>query len=97
MAEFPVGNDRDNLKLVPINENGTISEMIKTIDENFKNIAAHGGGPEGLPGKDGINGTDGATAEYIFALCDEELKEGTHYPTTDDVKRSLFDSVDMRD
>ena len=97
MAEFPVGNDRDNLKLVPINENGTISEMIKTIDENFKNIAAHGGGPEGLPGKDGINGTDGATAEYIFALCDEELKEGTHYPTTDDKKRSLFDSVDMRD
>ena len=99
MAEFPVGNDRDNLKLVPINENGTISEMIKTIDENFKNIAAHGGGPEGLPGKDGINGTDGATAEYIFALCDEELKEGTHYPRTDDEdkKRSLFDSVDMKD
>ena len=97
MAEFPVGNDRDNLKLVPINENGTISEMIKTIDENFKNIAAHGGGPEGSPGKDGINGTDGATAEYIFALCDEELKKGTHYPTTDDEKRDLFDSVDMRD
>ena len=88
---------RDSLKLDRINENGTISEMIKTIDENFKNIAAHGGGPEGSPGKDGINGTDGATAEYIFALCDEELKKGTHYPTTDDEKRDLFDSVDMRD
>ena len=87
---------RDSLKLDRINENGTISEMIKTIDENFKNIAAHGGGPEGLPGKDGINGTDGATAEYIFALCDEEPERNKNYPTTDDAKGDLFDSVDFK-
>jgi hypothetical protein len=95
MADFPVGNNRDNLKLVPINKNGTISEMIETIDENFKNIAAHGGGPDGLPGKDGVNGTDGTSAEYIFALCDEELVAGTHYPTTDSAKGDLFDSVEF--
>lgn len=95
MADFPVGNNRDNLKLVPINKNGTISEMIETIDENFKNIAAHGGGPDGLPGKDGVNGTDGTSAQYIFALCDEELVGGIHYPTTDDTKSNLFDTVEM--
>ena len=95
MAEFPVLNDRDNLRLVSINENGTISEMIKTIDENFKNIAAHGGGPDGLPGMDGINGADGTSAEYIFALCDEELVAGTHYPATDPDKGDLFDSVEF--
>ena len=95
MAEFPVGIDRDNLRLVPINKNGTISEMIETIDENFKNIAAHGGGPDGAPGMDGINGADGTSAEYIFALCDEELVEGTHYPATDSDKGDLFDSVEF--
>ena len=95
MAEFPVGIDRDNLKLVPINKNGTISEMIETIDENFKNIAAHGGGPDGAPGIDGINGADGTSAEYIFALCDEELVAGTHYPATDPDKGDLFDSVEF--
>ncbi len=84
---------RDNLKLSKINENGTISEMIKTIDENFRNIAAHGGGPAGFDGMDGINGADGTSAQYIFALCDEELEEGTHYPATD--KGDLFDSVEF--
>ncbi len=92
---FPVGTDRDNLKLVAINENGTISEMIKTIDENFKNIAAHGGGPDGLPGKDGINGTDGTSAEYIFALCDDEPIAGENFPANDAGKANLFDGVEF--
>ena len=85
----------DNLKLSKINRNGTISEMMDTIDQNFQNIAAHGGGPAGFDGRDGINGADGTSAEYIFALCDEELEAGTHYPTTDLAKNNLFDSVEM--
>ena len=85
----------DNLKLSKINRNGTISEMMDTIDQNFQNIAAHGGGPAGFDGRDGVNGTDGTSAEYIFALCDEELVAGTHYPATDPDKGDLFDSVEF--
>ena len=86
---------RDSLKLDRIDENGTISEMIKTIDANFQNLAAHGGGPNGLPGKDGINGTDGTSAEYIFALCDDEPIAGENFPANDAGKANLFDGVEF--
>ena len=89
---------RDSLKLDRINENGTISEMIKTIDENFKNIAAHGGGPEGSPGKDGINGKqgeDGTNIQFVYVLS-EHMPEHPD-PTTISGKKDtekLFDDVE---
>ena len=85
----------DNLKLSRINRNGTISEMMDTIDQNFQNIAAHGGGPAGFDGADGINGADGTSAQYIFALCDEEPERGTDYPIEEGEKNNLFDAVEF--
>ena len=38
--------ERDtNLNLERIQENGTIAQMIETINANFESIARHGGGP----------------------------------------------------
>ena len=75
--------ERDSLSLNRINENGTIMEMVDTINANFLNIAKHGGGPAGIDGTDGSNGVDGANVEYIYALCDE-MKPGVQYPTDAD-------------
>ena len=58
--EFPVGENRDNLKLIRINETDTIKKMVETINNNFEQIASHGGGPTGLDGKDGKNGAPGS-------------------------------------
>ena len=55
--------ERDSLSLSRINENGTIREMVDTINANFLNIAKHGGGPAGMDGSDGSNGADGASVE----------------------------------
>ena len=57
--EFTVGNNTDNLKLVEIDSADTIAEMVKKINDNFTNIAAHGGGPQGLKGDKGEDGIDG--------------------------------------
>ena len=84
--------ERDSLSLNRINENGTIREMVDTINANFLNIAKHGGGPAGIDGSNGSNGADGANVEYIYALCDE-MNPGVQYPTDTDKIVELFDSV----
>ena len=58
-AIFPVGNNTNNLKLIEIDSADTIAEMVKKINDNFTNIAAHGGGPQGLKGEKGEDGNDG--------------------------------------
>ena len=84
--------ERDSLSLNRINENGTIMEMVDTINANFLNIAKHGGGPAGIDGSDGSNGVDGSNVEYIYALCDE-MNPGVQYPTITKEIVNLFDSV----
>ena len=86
--------NRDNLVLHRINENDTIGEMVDTINENFKNIAMHGGGPAGMDGINGFDGVDGTNVEYIYALSDEMIP-GEHYPTDDTTKRVMFDTTDF--
>ena len=89
----PIDNiERDSLSLNRINENGTIREMVDTINANFLNIAKHGGGPAGMDGSDGSNGADGANVEYIYALCDE-MNPGVQYPTDTGKIVKLFNSV----
>lgn len=92
----PIDKDqiqRDSLVLSKINDNGTIGEMVDTINENFKSIAMHGGGPAGLNGIDGMAGLDGTNVEYIYALSDE-MEEGTHFPASSQEKAALFQNVD---
>lgn len=84
--------ERDSLSLDRINENGTIREMVDTINANFLNIAKHGGGPAGIDGADGANGVDGANVEYIYALCDE-MNSDVQYPTDSYERAYLFDSI----
>ena len=84
--------ERDSLSLSRINENGTIREMVDTINANFLNIAKHGGGPAGMDGSDGSNGADGANVEYIYALCDE-MNPDVQYPTNAKEIENLFNSV----
>ena len=84
--------ERDSLSLNRINENGTIREMVNTINANFLNIAKHGGGPAGIDGMDGANGVDGANVEYIYTLCDE-MKPDVQYPTNTYERINLFNSV----
>ena len=84
--------ERDSLSLNRINENGTIREMVNTINANFLNIAKHGGGPAGIDGMDGANGVDGANVEYIYTLCDE-MKPDIQYPTNTYERINLFNSV----
>ena len=84
--------ERDSLSLSRINENGTIREMVDTINANFLNIAKHGGGPAGIDGTDGANGVDGANVEYIYALCDE-MNQGVQYPTDADKIANIFNSL----
>ena len=84
--------ERNSLSLDRINENGTIREMVDTINANFLNIAKHGGGPAGMDGSDGSNGADGANVEYIYALCDE-MNPDVQYPTDRNQIKTLFDSV----
>ena len=84
--------ERDSLSLNRINENGTIREMVDTINANFLNIAKHGGGPAGIDGADGANGVDGANVEYIYALCDE-MNSDVQYPTDSYERAYLFDSI----
>lgn len=84
--------ERNSLSLDRINENGTIREMVDTINANFLNIAKHGGGPAGIDGADGANGVDGANVEYIYALCDE-MNSDVQYPTDSYERAYLFNSV----
>ena len=84
--------ERNSLSLDRINENGTIREMVDTINANFLNIAKHGGGPAGIDGADGANGVDGANVEYIYALCDE-MNSDVQYPTDSYERAYLFDSI----
>ena len=56
---FEVGNKRGNLELTKIDERDTIEEFVKKVNDNFMNLAAHGGGPSGKDGKDGKDGVDG--------------------------------------
>ena len=89
----PIDNiERDSLSLNRINENGTIREMVDTINANFLNIAKHGGGPAGMDGSNGSNGVDGSNVEYIYALCDE-MNPGVQYPTDTYERANLFNSV----
>ena len=89
----PIDNiERDSLSLNRINENGTIREMVDTINANFLNIAKHGGGPAGMDGSNGSNGVDGSNVEYIYALCDE-MKPGVQYPTDAKKIENLFNLV----
>jgi len=92
---FPVGEDRSNLEISSINKNGTIAEMIQTIDANFRNIAQHGGGPAGKDGKNGVDGMDGTNVEYIYCISDE-MEGNKQYPITstgDNSKEQLFNRV----
>ena len=91
-GEQIVNESKDALELTRINENGTVDEMIKTINANFENIAKHGGGPGGLNGKNGTNGANGVNAEYIYARADVMIRN-QHYPEVDTLKESLFDAV----
>lgn len=84
--------DRDSLELNKIDDNGTIGEMIDTINANFQNIAKHGGGPAGKDGTNGTNGVDGTSAEYIYALSDV-MEPGEQYPLDDLGKEKLFERV----
>ena len=84
--------ERNSLSLDRINENGTIREMVDTINANFLNIAMHGGGPAGIDGADGANGVDGTNVEYIYVLCDE-MKPGVQYPTDAKKIKNLFNLV----
>ena len=89
----PIDNiERDSLSLNRINENGTIREMVDTINANFLNIAKHGGGPAGMDGSNGSNGVDGSNVEYIYALCDE-MNPDVQYPTDTYERANLFNSV----
>ena len=82
--------ERDtNLNLERIQENGTIAQMIETINANFESIARHGGGPAGKDGNDGLKGADGTNVEYIYALCDK-MEMNKHYPGTESGKADLF-------
>ena len=85
---------RDNLELKAIDENGTIGEMIDTINANFQEIAIHGGGPAGADGSNGFDGVDGQNVEYIFALS-TMMEEGVHYPSDSSGKEALFNSVEF--
>lgn len=84
------------LKLAKINENGTIGEMIETINENFRNLAAHGGGPSGQDGANGERGADGTNVEYIYCLCDE-MEEDKQYPKNSGEKADLFNALQGSD
>lgn len=84
------------LKLAKINENGTIGEMIETINENFRNLAAHGGGPSGQDGANGERGADGTNVEYIYCLCDE-MEEDKQYPKNSGEKADLFNDLQGSD
>ena len=89
---FPVGDDRENLEIRKINNNGTIGELIETVNTNFENIARHGGGPAGKDGINGLDGVDGVNVEYIYCLSDE-MVEGVHYPSSDRDKSILFEKL----
>ena len=88
--------NRDSMHLVGINENGTIADMIQTINSNFLEIARHGGGPAGFDGLNGIDGVDGVNAEFIYALCDSitDEDEGTKYPVGN-AAADLFNRVNQ--
>ena len=95
----PISEDeieRNGLTLQRINENGTVEEMIQTINANFRNIAIHGGGPAGIDGLDGTDGVDGVNAEYIYALCDSitEADRGVKFPDLAGM-RDLFNRVSL--
>ena len=87
--------ERDSLSLNRINENGTIREMVDTINANFLNIAKHGGGPAGIDGSNGSNGADGANVEYIYALCDE-MNPDVQYPTDRNQIKILFKHLHLQ-
>ena len=76
-TEFEYGEERDNLKLIKIDNSDTIAEMVRKINDNFSNIAMHGGGPEGKQGSQGIDGVDGVgysvilSSPCVYIKCDE--------------------------
>ena len=79
-TEFEYGEKRDNLKLIRIDTDDTIAEMVRKINDNFGNLAMPGGGPEGKQGIQGIDGVDGLGYSIIlsspcaFINCDENWK-----------------------
>lgn len=93
---FPVGDNRENLTIRKINKNGTIGEMIETINANFQDIAKHGGGPAGRDGINGLDGVDGVNVEYIYCLGDEMI-EDVNYPSTDREKGILFEKLQSQE
>lgn len=93
---FPVGDNRENLTIRKINKNGTIGEMIETINANFQDIAKHGGGPAGRDGINGLDGVDGVNVEYIYCICDE-MVEDVNYPSTDREKGILFETLQSQE
>lgn len=76
-TEFEYGDKRDNLKLIKIDNEDTIAEMVRKINDNFSNIAMHGGGPQGEQGIQGIDGVDGVgysvilSSPCVYIKCDE--------------------------
>lgn len=76
-TEFEYGDKRDNLKLIKIDNEDTIAEMVRKINDNFSNIAMHGGGPTGSQGEQGIDGVDGVgysvimSSPCVYIKCDE--------------------------
>ena len=86
---------RDSLSLQKINENGTVEEMIDTINSNFLEIAKHGGGPSGNDGTDGQDGMDGVNSEFIYARCDiiTQSDAGVKFPDTYAGCEDLFNRI----
>ena len=86
---------RDSLSLQKINENGTVEEMIDTINSNFLEIAKHGGGPSGMDGTDGQDGVDGVNSEFIYARCDiiTQSDAGVKFPDTYAGCEDLFNRI----
>lgn len=79
-TEFEYGEKRDNLKLIKIDTDDTIAEMVRKINDNFGNLAMHGGGPEGKQGIQGIDGVDGVgysvilSSPCVYIKCDKNWK-----------------------
>ena len=77
---FEVGNKRGNLELTKIDERDTIEEFVKKVNDNFMNLAAHGGGPSGKDGKDGKDGVDGKDGKrMIFHISQQKEMKGINY------------------
>ena len=85
---------RDSLELEKIDENGTIKQMVETINSNFQELAEHGGGPAGIDGTNGVDGLDGTNVEYIYCLSNL-MNPNVQYPSDQGELEDLFDRVDF--